>query len=109
MREMTLEETSTKYENLIETLDVRDLPGWRNSDESTRIRILVAGEKYLRLKTPYDQEHLLNGQGREDDAGVIKAFLLLLNLQSEKMEDLPDDVWPHPSVPEYMRQYLAIN
>jgi len=93
--EMTLEETSTKYENPFETLDVRDLPGWRNLDEPTRKRILVAGEKCLRLKTPYDQAHLLNGSGSKDDAAVIKAFALLLNLCPDKITDLPDDVWAH--------------
>ncbi|NQV32613.1 MAG: hypothetical protein HQ515_07970, partial [Phycisphaeraceae bacterium] len=95
LREMTLEDTSTEYKDVFRQLDIRELPGWMVSDESTHTRILDAGEKYLSLKMPYDQEHLLNGEGRSDDAAVVKAFTLLLNLRSEKIADLSDDVWAH--------------
>jgi hypothetical protein len=95
LREMTLEDTSTEYRDLFEQLDITSLPGWRLADEVTRVRILDAGERYLRLKTPYDQKHLLDGQGAEDDLAVIKAFLVLVQHRPNRIAALPEDVWAH--------------
>ncbi|OHB74836.1 MAG: hypothetical protein A2Z25_09655 [Planctomycetes bacterium RBG_16_55_9] len=94
LREMTLEDTSEKYEHLFEP-DIRKLPGWMNSDLNTRNRILDAAESYLSSKCLFDRTRLLDGSADEQDIAGYKAFLLLMNERPENLLSLSEDVWTY--------------
>ena len=92
LREMTLEDTSERYKNLFNP-EIRQLPGWANSDEKTRTRILGAAETYLRSKCSFDQARLLRGSADEQDIAGYKAFLLLMNERPDVLASLNEDIW----------------
>lgn len=92
LKEMTLEDTSERYKNVFHP-DITELPGWRNSDENTRQRILNAAESYLNAKVVFNAKRLLDSSADEKDIAAYKAFLLLLNEQPEKMLAITEDVW----------------
>jgi len=94
LREMTLEETSETYEHLFD-LDIRKLPGWLNSDDNIRNRILDAAERYLNSKWLFNQARLLDGSADEQDVAGYKAFLLLMNERLENLLSLREDVWAY--------------
>jgi hypothetical protein len=94
LREITLEDTSEKYEHLFDP-DIRKLLGWVNSDLNTRNRILNAAEIYLCSKSSFNKERLLDGSADEQDIAGYKAFLLLLNERSENLVNLSEDVWAY--------------
>ena len=94
LREMTLEDTSERYEHLFDP-DIRKLPGWKKSNEHTRNRILDAAEIYLNSKCSFNETRLLDGAADEQDAAGYKAFLLLTNEQSDSLTSLSEDVWAY--------------
>ncbi|HDZ22162.1 MAG TPA: hypothetical protein ENH80_14740 [Phycisphaerae bacterium] len=94
LRQMTLEDTSTHYDNLFE-LDITTLPGWRKADEETQARILKAAESYLASCAEFDVDRLCDRSASQIDAASYKAFLLLKKLRPEGLDSFPDEVWAH--------------
>jgi hypothetical protein len=94
LKEMTLEDTSERYDHLFDP-DIRKIPGWLNSDDNTRNRILNAAENYLNSKCSFNQTRLLDGSADEQDVAGYKAFLLLMNERSENLLSLSEDVWAY--------------
>jgi len=94
LREMTLEDTSEGHDHLFDP-DVRKLPGWLNSDDNIRNRILDAAERYLNSKWLFNQARLLDGSADEQDVAGYKAFLLLMNERLENLLSLREDVWAY--------------
>lgn len=92
LRNLTLEDTSKRYEHLFEP-DITVLPGWRNSDTKIRQRILDGAKSYLEAKASFNREGLLDGSADEKDISAYKAFVLLLKEWQEGILSLPDDVW----------------
>ncbi|MBW2045469.1 MAG: hypothetical protein JRI96_11380 [Deltaproteobacteria bacterium] len=96
LREMTLEDTTVRYDHeKIFKSDIRKLPGWINSGDKTREKILDAAESFLHTLQPFDPAHLYDGKANEKDAAVYKAFLVLLNLRPDKITSLPEEVWEY--------------
>ena len=94
LREMTLEDTSEGYDHLFDP-DIRKLPGWLNSDNNIRNRILDAAERYLNSKWLFNQARLLDGSEDEQDVTGYKAFLLLMNERLENLLSLREDIWAY--------------
>ncbi len=94
LREMVLEDTSESYQDLFNP-DITALPGWKNSDEKTRARILEGAVTYLNAKNAFDDAGLLDGKGDEKDIAACKAFILLLKERPDNLDDLSDGVWAY--------------
>lgn len=91
-REMTLEETSTVYQNE-ELLDLTALPGWTNADEPTRRRIVEAAKKFLLERTPTEYEWLVEFPDDRWVRAGQRAWLLLSKDSSAFVEQLALPVW----------------
>ncbi len=94
IQEMTLEDTSTHYRQPF-GLDITVLPGWTNSDEQTRARILGASESYLRSCEPFDRERLFGHSASQKEDAAYKAICLLWLLRPEALAAMPESVWAH--------------
>ena len=94
LRELTLEDTSERYEHVFHA-DMRELPGWVNSDEKTRTRILDAAETYLKSKCSFSQTRLLDDSADEQDVAGYKAFLLLMNERPDDLASLSESIWAY--------------
>ena len=94
LMELTLEDTSTHYKKVFD-LELTGLPGWINSDGTTRNRILKAAEKYLNSKETFNSEKLYDGKADAKDIAIIKAFIVLKDLLPDKFQNLSKEVWAH--------------
>jgi hypothetical protein len=90
--ELSLEDTSERYEHIFEP-DIRTLPGWINSDENIRNRILNSAEIYINSKSSFNKTRLLDHSADEQDIAGYKAFLLLLKERLDVLLSLQEDIW----------------
>jgi predicted NACHT family NTPase len=90
--EMTLKPDSQHYENQFE-LDLTQLPGWKEADETTRKRIIEGAKKYVQEKVDVDHSWIgTNSFDRSTLAGC-KALHLLLTESLDFLENLPLEAW----------------
>ncbi|MGG1600654.1 NACHT domain-containing protein [Paenibacillus naphthalenovorans] len=87
--DMTLTDHSTHYGDELE-FDLRKLPGWNNSDELTRQRIINAAIKYIKGSDPNTSHWLGTNIYRPAVAG-FRAILLLINLNAD--HEISVDDW----------------
>lgn len=93
-QELTLKPDSTYYDDM--EPDIINAPGWRETDEQTRNRILAAAKEYILHS---DDKH---NEWPDDplyfflpaNAGYL-ALRLLFNLDKRFIENLPVEVWGH--------------
>ncbi|MBN1830231.1 MAG: hypothetical protein JW884_13955, partial [Deltaproteobacteria bacterium] len=90
--EMTLEPTSKRYERELES-DLASLPGWLNSDETTRRRIIRAAKRYILERNAAPQEWLGKDLLHRSATAGYKALLLLYKIDPDFVASLSADVW----------------
>jgi len=93
--ELTLEDTSEHYksEKCLQ-LDITNLPGWINSGERTKKRIINAAEKFLK-ENPADPLKWIQQPSSWSYADIApnKAFCLLRHAVPSRCQELPVEVW----------------
>ncbi len=91
--DLTLEDTTRQYENCSD-LDITNLPGWKNSDEGTRNRILACATQYL---THQHADPLIWIRAPHEycvaDLSPFKAFNMLHKYSTDLLEALPINTW----------------
>jgi len=91
-REMTLEPNSTHYGNELES-DLTVLPGWKDANDETRIRIVQSARTYLLKGDPHSEEWLGTDHGDYRAWAGYRALRLLLTLGHLGENDLASEVW----------------
>ncbi|MBE7382317.1 MAG: hypothetical protein F6J95_013025 [Leptolyngbya sp. SIO1E4] len=87
--QLTLLPTSQYYDDICRQLDIKKLPGWENSDDSTRLRIVEAAEFFLER---WESESIdLNLH--EIDVAAYKAIRLLLTENPISLSILSNETW----------------
>ena len=86
-RELTLEPTSTDYDSGFEW-DVMKLPGWLSAAETTRERIVLIAEKYIRSDIPTSSNWLGTGQWSWSVLSQYSALALLQKVRPTVMQSL---------------------
>ena len=91
--DITLEDTSQRREHWND-LDITNLPGWQNSDENTRQRILDCAKKYL-VNKPSDPLKWIHKPHECYAADLLpfKAFHLLKKYSPDLLQGLPHKIW----------------
>jgi hypothetical protein len=92
VQEMTLEDTSTHYMNESEPRLVR-LPGWRDADEATRVRILQAARVFVLLREATPQRWFGKAVFFRPDWAGYKALCLLATEDSAFLAGLTSEIW----------------
>lgn len=87
--QLTLLPTSEYYDEICRQLDIKKLPGWKNTDASTRVRIVEAAELFLRKW----QSKSIGLDLHEIDVAAYKAIQLLLSESFNCLSYLPDKSW----------------
>jgi hypothetical protein len=93
--ELTLEDTSEQYDtNKLFRLEITELPGWANSNEEIRRRIITAAERFL-IEKRADPEKWIKRPNSWNDADIAlnKAFYLLSQVDISRCHGLPVEVW----------------
>lgn len=93
--DITLEDTSKYYESdKCCQLDMMGLPGWVNSDEGTKGRIINAAEKFLK-ENPADPLKWIRqpSSWTYKDIAPNKAFCVLKQADINRCRDLPVETW----------------
>ncbi|MDJ0592920.1 MAG: hypothetical protein QNJ72_23505, partial [Pleurocapsa sp. MO_226.B13] len=102
-REMTLLLTSTHYHASIKP-DLMLLPGWKEANEKTRLRIIEAAKTYLiQEQTPTEQYLEYKGTYNDADLAVYKALLLVLKIEPDFINVIDGTRWKKwiPSILDY--------
>jgi hypothetical protein len=89
---MTLEADSTHYGELLKT-DVRELPGWKEADAATRIRIVEAARRHILGSEPRDEEWLGTNQYPYIVSYSFHALYLLNHEMPGFVADLSPELW----------------
>jgi predicted NACHT family NTPase len=88
-QEMTLFPTSMHYGYILQKLNIKDLPGWKNSDPQTHSRIIKAAELFiLNWKSESSELNL-----HEIDVSAYKALRLLLSENFDFLLNIPVNIW----------------
>jgi hypothetical protein len=90
--DLTLEANSTHY-GLDHDYFITSMPGWRDSDEDTRQRILSAAERFLSDGEPRVRNWLGTNQFDRYDYAGYRALLLLREREKGVYDLLPNGVW----------------
>lgn len=96
-QELTLEPRSTRYGTEFYS-DLTSLPGWQESSDQTRGRLITAADRYVRGRTPEPEQWVAVDTGNQvtihcaDWAG-FRAFWLLQTHGLERLAALPAEVW----------------
>jgi len=93
-REMTLMPTSTHYDNhSLYKADLTELPGWKDTDEVTRERIIAAAKKYIYVGDPQTDAWLGTNSYPYSALDGYQALRLILLKDSEFISTISADVW----------------
>ncbi|MBS3030708.1 MAG: hypothetical protein HCA25_00280 (plasmid) [Dolichospermum sp. DET50] len=83
----------SRYSNSLLEYDLTKLPGWKEADISTRIRIIDSAKKYLLEQNEVDYDWIgTNSYNRLALAGC-RALLLLLKELPEFLNTITDEIW----------------
>lgn len=113
--QLTLLPTSQYYDDICKQLDIKKLPGWKNTDVLTRVRIVEAAELFLKKW----QSESLGLDLYEMDVAAYKAIRLLLTENFNCLSTLPNQVWkqfariflltyPYTSDSRYVKDHLKL-
>jgi len=89
---MTLEPTSKFYDKQLQS-DLRTLPGWTNSDEATRGRIIEAAKEYVRQRDAAPSKWLGTNILHHPATAGYKALILLQKVDREFVDSLTPQIW----------------
>jgi hypothetical protein len=73
--------------------DLRKSPAWAEAAETTRQRILDAGETFLRAEPPHPRERVWSGEDLEAALAGYRALYLLWHESPAKLNDLEPEIW----------------
>ncbi len=90
--EMTLEPRSTHYGDEIEP-DLTKLPGWRDADPATRLRIVATAKRYVLGQDPKTHSWLGKKIHDRPACAGYRALRLLMKEDPEYLTTLPPEVW----------------
>jgi hypothetical protein len=91
-REMTLMPTSTHYDERFEP-DLTALPGWKEAEEATKIRIIAAAKVYIYQGEPETNAWLGTNSFRYSALAGYKALRLILLKEPEFISTISADMW----------------
>ena len=90
--EMTLLPTSTRYNAGFE-VDITTLPGWKNADEVTKLRIIAAAKQYIYQGEPETDAWLGTNSFRCSALSGYKALRLIALKDPDFISTISADVW----------------
>ncbi|MBD2393585.1 hypothetical protein H6G11_04855 [Cyanobacterium aponinum FACHB-4101] len=90
-REMSLLYNTSPYGHDFK-LNLMELPGWKNADDSTKKRIIESAKKYILEKENFNYDWIGTNQVDLAIAGC-KALYLLLNIKPNFVNQLPPSIW----------------
>ncbi|MFQ5752061.1 MAG: NACHT domain-containing protein, partial [bacterium] len=90
--EMTLEATTKYYYDELKA-DLTALPGWKNSTEQTRKRILEAAKKYVLERDAKPENWLGTDKLHRPAMAGYKAFILLKKERPDVLTNFDTSVW----------------
>jgi hypothetical protein len=73
--------------------DFTSYPGWRNTDDATRARIVLAGRRYLVEAPGRAEEWLGTDQHFYSELAAFRTLYVLRHLDPNYLDSLGDDVW----------------
>ncbi|HUU92792.1 MAG TPA: hypothetical protein VM238_16495 [Phycisphaerae bacterium] len=91
-REMTLEPDTRYYGDELEW-DLTALPGWRDADEPTRVRLILAAKRYVSSPPPIDQSWLGTNTLHRPACAGYRALALLRTTHPAFLESLSAVAW----------------
>ncbi|MEP0853645.1 MULTISPECIES: hypothetical protein [Cyanophyceae] len=91
-REMTLMPTSTHYDERFEP-DLTALPGWKEAEEATKIRIIAAAKVYIYQGEPETNAWLGTNSFHYSALAGYKALRLILLKEPEFISTISADMW----------------
>ncbi|GAB6044251.1 hypothetical protein JCM17961_49360 [Endothiovibrio diazotrophicus] len=89
--EMTLTDQSRRYD--FPPPVVTDMPGWRDSDQTVRLRIIDAAARYLEQGTPEFDALLDTTSYTASAIAAFPAFILLRSQAPQRLASLPLSIW----------------
>ena len=90
--EMTLKPDSQYYGNQFE-LDLTQLPGWKEADETTRIRIIESAKEYANVQENIDYTWIGTNTVNRPELAGCRALHLLLTENLDYLDRLPLEAW----------------
>ena len=91
-REMTLEPTSTHYENDLES-DLTVLSGWRDAGRTLKARLVAVAKRYIQERDAEQEEWLGHNLLHLPALAGYRAFRLLLQEEEDFVSRLGPSVW----------------
>ena len=91
-REMTLEPTSTHYENDLE-LDLTALPGWRDAGQTLKARLVAVAKRSIQEGSAKQEEWLGTDSIDFPALAGYRSFRLLLQEEKDFVAHLDQAVW----------------
>jgi hypothetical protein len=91
-KEMTLTPTSTHYGMCFEA-DIAVLPGWKEADENTKMRIITAAKKYIYQGKPETGAWLGTNSFHYSALAGYKALRILSVKDPDFISIIPSDIW----------------
>ena len=91
-REMTLELTSTHYENDLES-DLTVLPGWRDAGRTLKARLVAVAKRYIQERDAEQKEWLGHNILYLPALAGYRAFRLVLQEEKDFVSRLGPPVW----------------
>lgn len=93
-QEMTLIPDSQQYDNmLLCKSDLTSLPGWKEAESSTKVRIIQAAKVYIQKGNPKTHEWLGTNKFYYSALAGYKAIRLILEEKPEDISTIPVDIW----------------
>lgn len=90
--EMTLKPESQYYNNEFE-LDLTQLPGWQEADETTQRRIIEGAKKYVQQQDDIDYSWIGTNTFDRPALAGCRALHLILTKSSDFLRNLPPEIW----------------
>jgi hypothetical protein len=90
--EMSFEEGGTQFV-YFQHMDIEKLPGWTNSSDETKARILEAAERYLLQSSFPELEYTPSTQSRNGASAAVNALALLHSFEPAFLQDQPKAFW----------------
>jgi predicted NACHT family NTPase len=91
-REMSLLYNTSPYGHDFK-LNLMELPGWKNADDSTKKRIIESAKKYILEKENLNYDWIGTNQVNLLAIAGCKALYLLLNIEPDFVEQLEPSIW----------------
>ncbi len=93
-QDMTLMLDSQTYDNrLLCKSDLSSLPGWKEAESSTKLRIIQAAKVYIHKGNPKTHEWLGTNKFYYSALAGYKAIRLILEEKPEDISTIPVDIW----------------